>query len=104
MEIAPIQRLAPPAAPTIPAATGIRSTPAVRSAQAGAPAADQQQARSRPAPQDSMRVLVSWHPHSLGYVTKVVDQHSGAVLHQSPPEMVIAMVLQVIARLEGAAA
>lgn len=51
-----------------------------------------------------MRVLVSWHPHSLGYVTKVVDQHSGHVLHQSPPEMVIAMVLQVIAKLEGAAA
>ena len=50
-----------------------------------------------------MRVLVSWQPHSLGYVTKIVDQHSGQVLHQSPPEMVIAMVLQVIAKLEGAA-
>ena len=104
MEFARVQPVVAPATPPLPPAPGVGSTPAARSAQAGAPAADQQTARQRPAQQDATRVLVSWHPQSLGYVTKVVDQSSGAVLHQSPPEMVIAMVLQVIARLEGAAA
>jgi len=51
-----------------------------------------------------MRVLVSWHPGSLGYVTRVVDQVSGSVLFQSPPEQVLAMVEKLVRRLEGEAA
>ena len=51
-----------------------------------------------------MRVLVSWHPGSLGYVTRVVDQTSGSVLFQSPPEQVLAMVEKLIKRLEEDAA
>lgn len=48
-----------------------------------------------------MRVLVSWHPGSIGYVTQVVDQHSGSVLFQTPPDEVLQIVLKAMARLKG---
>ena len=51
-----------------------------------------------------MRVLVSWHPGSIGYVTQVVDQHSGSVVFQTPPDQVLAVVLKVMERLKGGAA
>ena len=103
MDVSPIQRLAATAnaavRPVAPAEKAVASAPV---AQATPVSADSEAARPDNTP--TMRVLVSWHPGSLGYVTRVVDQFSGSVLFQSPPEQVLAMVEKVIRRLEGDAA
>ncbi len=103
MDVSPIQGMAATANAAVrPVAPTENATPAAPVAQARAAAAESESTRSRAnAP---MRVLVSWHPSSLGYVTRVVDQSSGSVLFQSPPEQVLAMVESIIRRLEGDAA
>lgn len=102
MDVSPIQRMAA----TASAAT--RPAPAVAGASAAAPAqarvAPAEEVKQAPVQTPSMRVLVSWHPGSIGYVTQVVDQHSGSVVFQSPPDEVLQIVLKVMARLRGGAA
>lgn len=106
MDVSPIQRLAAVAVhatrPPEPSVPRVRpaAAPAAPSAQANAPAADQDSTRRQPDTPPT-RVVVAWHPASLGYVTRVVDQHTGTVLVQTPPEQVLAMVEQVIQQLEG---
>ena len=103
MDVSPIQRLAAQASGIRPVAASETNPMVAPTTQAAATSADQQTVRAR-VETPSLRVLVSWHPGSIGYVTRVVDQASGAVLHQTPPEQVLAMVQQVIARLEAYAA
>ena len=103
MDVSPIQRQANQAnaahAPAAPARAPQEPGPA----QAARPVADQEPTqRNRAA--DSTEVLVTWHAASLGYVTRVVDQHTGSVLYESPPEQVLAMVQKVIESLRGSAA
>lgn len=100
MDVSPIQRLAATSNYAIRPAAAPAVTSTTSSAQGGARSADQQATRPRVAT-PSTRVLVSWHPGGMGYVTQVVDQHSGTVVHQTPPEQVLAMVMQVIQRLEA---
>jgi hypothetical protein len=104
MDVSPIQRLAATASGAVrpPVATQ-KVAGSAPVAQARAAAADSEAARTK-AETPSTRVLVSWRPSSLGYVTRVVDQTSGSVLFQSPPEQVLAMVEKLIRRLEGDAA
>ena len=101
MDVSPIQRVSAQASGAIRPIHSTESAPLIAPAAQAAPAsADEQAVRARvQAP--PLRVLVSWHPGSVGYVTQVVDQASGTVLHQTPPAQVLAMVLQVIARLEA---
>ncbi|HVM19833.1 MAG TPA: flagellar protein FlaG [Egibacteraceae bacterium] len=101
MDVSPIQRLAIAANHAPLPAREPREVPAVPpAAQAKAPAADEQAAH--PGRQASTRVVVSFHAASLGYVTRVVDQHTGAVVLQTPPQQVLDMVQQVIDKLEKA--
>lgn len=101
MDVSPIARVMPhPTGPPAPVAPQEETTPVAPAAQGSAAEADHDMTRHRPDPAPT-RVLVSWHASSLGYVTSVVDQHSGSVLYQSPPEQVLAMVQAVIERLEG---
>ena len=103
MDVSPIQHSAVTANAAMRAAMPAENVVAVApAAQGRAPAADQEATRSSVAA--SMQVLVSWHPGSLGYVTRVVDQASGSVLFQSPPEQVLAMVEKIVRQLEGDAA
>ena len=104
MDVSPIQRAAATANAAIrPIMATEKAAESPRVAQASPAAADQETTHTRNDP-PSMRVLVSWHPGSLGYVTRVVDQSSGSVLFQSPPEQVLAMVEKLIRQLEGGAA
>ena len=104
MDVSPIQRLAATANAAVrPVAPGEKPAGPAPVAQARPAAADSDAARKK-ADTPSMRVLVSWHPGSLGYVTRVVDQVNGSVLFQSPPEQVLAMVEKLIRRLEEDAA
>ena len=101
MDVSPIQRTAAVAnAAMRPVAATESATAIAPVPQATAASADHETTRARP-DTPSMRVLVSWHPGSLGYVTRVVDQVSGSVLFQSPPEQVLAMVEKLVRRLEG---
>ena len=101
MDVSPIQRVAAQASGAIRPVQASEPAPLLAPvAQAEPAAADDQAVRAR-VETPSLRVLVSWHPGSVGYVTQVVDQASGAVLHQTPPAQVLALVLQVIARLEA---
>lgn len=103
MDVSPIQRSAATASAAIrPLIAGSPASPAVAPAQAPAPTADE--TTQIPVKTPSMRVLVSWHPGSIGYVTQVVDQHSGSVVYQTPPDEVLQIVLKVMARLKGGAA
>lgn len=101
MDVSPVQRqaltanhAAPPVAPALPA-------PVAATAQGRPAAADQQATRPRPEMEASTSVVVAWNAASLGYVTRVVDQHTGAVVLQTPPEQVLKMVEMFIERLEG---
>jgi hypothetical protein len=101
MDVSPIQRVAAQASGAVRPVQATESKPLLAPvAQASPASADEQTVRAR-VETPSLRVLVSWHPGSVGYVTQVVDQASGTVLHQTPPAQVLAMVLQVIARLEA---
>ena len=104
MDVSPIQRTAATANAAIrPIMVTEKATETALVAQARPAAADQETTHTRN-DTPSMRVLVSWHPGSLGYVTRVVDQTSGSVLFQSPPEQVLAMVEKLVRQLEGDAA
>jgi hypothetical protein len=104
MDVSPIQRVAAQASAAIRPVQTTESAPAIAATPQASPAsADEQTVRAH-VENPSLRVLVSWHPGSVGYVTQIVDQASGAVLHQTPPAQVLAMVLQVIARMEADAA
>ena len=103
MDVSPIQRAAATANAAIrPASAAAPATSAVAPAQAPSPVAEETKQVQIKA--SSMRVLVSWHPGSIGYVTQVVDQHSGSVVFQTPPDEVLAVVLKVMERLKGGAA
>lgn len=99
MDLSPIQRV------TAAANAALRTPPISRAesprpvAQA-APVSADQQVESRSTAADRTRVTVEWHAASVGYVTRVVDQHTGSVVHQSPPEQVLNMVQRIIARLK----
>ena len=101
MDVSPIQRLAitanhaarPVEAPREPAAV---SPPA----QAAAARADQQADQRSAAAEVSTQVVVAWHPASLGYVTRIVDQQTGDVVLQTPPQQVLDMVQKILDRLE----
>lgn len=102
MDVSPIQRMAATASAAVRPTAATQSTSAAPPAQARVEAAEEtKQARVQT---PSMRVLVSWHPGSVGYVTQVVDQHSGSVVFQSPPDEVLQIVLKVMARLKGGVA
>lgn len=101
MDVSPIQRVAAQASGAIRPVQATESKPLLAPVAQAAPAsADDQTVRAH-VETPSLRVLVSWHPGSVGYVTQIVDQSSGAVLHQTPPAQVLAMVLKVIASLEA---
>lgn len=103
MDVSPIQHSAAIASAAVrPAPAPAPATSAVAPAQAAQPAAEE--SKQVPIKTASMRVLVSWHPGSIGYVTQVVDQHSGSVVFQTPPDQVLAVVLKVMERLKGGAA
>ena len=104
MDVSPIQRLAIHANQAARPVQAPRGTPAVTPpAQAAAASADQE-VTQRNRSETSTRVVVAWHPSSLGYVTQVVDQHSGIVFMQTPPEQVLRMVQQIMKELEGGTA
>jgi len=106
MDVSPIQRLAMTANNAAPAVTGPReTTPVVPPAAQVAPAPAEQQTTERsPVSPSALQVIVSWHAASVGYVTKVVDEHSGSVVYQSPPEQILDMVEKLMDRLLGHAA
>ena len=100
MDVSPIQRMAMTASSAVRPAEPAKDAPAVGpTPQAHSASADQEAMAARA--QARMHVEVSWHPSSLGYVTRVVDQHTGEILIQTPPEQVLIMVQKVIERLEG---
>lgn len=101
MDVSPIQRMAITANQAArPVETVQPVAPAVPPAAQAAPAAADESVTQRN--QDAAtQVLVAWHAGSLGYVTSVVDRHTGEVLYQTPPEQVLNMVQEVIERLEG---
>jgi hypothetical protein len=102
MDVSPIQRLAIIASQVTKPVPTVREAPAVPPpAQATPASADQEATHRSPGSEASTQVVVAWHAASLGYVTRVVDQHSGSVVYESPPEQVLEMVQQVIERLEG---
>ena len=101
MDVSPIQRLAIVANHAPKPVDDVKDTPAVApAAQASPPAADQHVTNRNATTESNTRVVVAWHAASLGYVTRVVDQHSGAVVLQTPPEEVLEMVQKVIERLQ----
>ena len=100
MDVSPIQRMAMTANNVVRAASPVKDAPAVAPTPQASPAAADQEATATRA-EARMHVEVNWHPASLGYVTRVVDQHTGEVLMQTPPEQVLIMVQKVIERLEG---
>ena len=101
MDLSPIQRVTAAAnaalQPPSPVARA-ESPPPVAQA---APVSADQQVDSSSTAADHKRVTVEWHAASVGYVTRVIDQHTGHVVHQSPPEQVLNMVQRIIARLKG---
>lgn len=102
MDISPIQRLA---ITTNHAASADAVRAAVRAAtppQDLATTAEDHRA-GRDGSVFNTRVAVAWHSASVGYVTRVIHEHSGSVVYESPPETVLDMVVQVIKRLEAAA-
>lgn len=102
MDVSPIQKLAIAANQAPRAVHTVRETPAVAPpAQASPASADQEATHRSPGSEASTQVVVAWHAASLGYVTRVVDQHSGSVVYESPPERILDMVEKVIKRLEG---
>lgn len=102
MDVSPIQRLAIVANQATKPVSSVREAPAVGPvAQAEPATADQQATANSTTTESRTRVVVAWHAASLGYVTRVVDQHSGAVVMQTPPEEVLDMVQRVIERLQG---
>ena len=100
MDVSPIQRMAMTASSVVARVAATEDAPAVAPTPQARPAAADQEAMSARA-QARMHVEVNWHPASLGYVTRVVDQHTGETLMQTPPEQVLIMVQKVIERLEG---
>ena len=103
MDVSPIQRQAMQAnAAHVPAAPA-RAPREPGPAQGARPVAEKQPTQHTGAA-NSTEVLVTWHAASLGYVTRVVDQHTGSVLYESPPEQVLAMVQKVVESLRGSAA
>lgn len=102
MDVSPIQRTAATANSAIRPAAASPARSAASAAQAREPVAEE--TRQVPVKTPSMRVVVSWHPGSIGYVTQVVDQHSGSVVYQTPPDEVLQIVLKAMARLRGGAA
>ena len=102
MDVSPIQRMAATASAAVRPAGATQPASAASPAQGPAPVAET--TKQVPVKTPSMRVLVSWHPGSIGYVTQVVDQHSGSVVFQSPPDEVLQIVLKVMARLRGGVA
>ncbi len=103
MDVSPIQRLAMTANHTPRPVDPVRGAPAVTPAPQASPASADQEATHRSAQMESStRVVVAWHAGSLGYVTRVVDQHTGDVVLQTPPQNVLDMVSKIIERLQGA--
>ena len=103
MDVSPIQRLAITANHAAQPVEPIRPAPEVApAAQASPPSADEEATQRNTQMESSTRVVVAWHAASLGYVTRVVDQHSGAVVFETPAKQVLEMVQKVIERLEGA--
>jgi uncharacterized FlaG/YvyC family protein len=100
MDVSPIQRMAitanHAARPVAPA-----RGPAVAATAQAKPVAADQQATRHVSTESKLNVEVAWHGASMGYVTRIVDQHTGTVLMSTPPEQVLKMVQQVIERLEG---
>lgn len=102
MDVSPIQRMAMQASEVVKPAPDVPRTRAIAPvAQAQPVSADQDVTTGGPGAQLGTHVVVAWHAASLGYVTSVVDQHTGEVLYQSPPEEVLNMVEQIIEKLEG---
>ena len=100
MDVSPIQRMAMTASSAVRPTEPAKDAPAVAPTPQASPAAADQEATSGRS-QARMQIEVNWHPLSLGYVTRVVDQHTGYVVMQTPPEQVLRMVQKVIERLEG---
>lgn len=102
MDVSPIQRLAISANQAARPVDGVRqpSAAVAPATQARAAAADQQTTQ-RNTSDSNTKVVVAWHAASLGYVTRIVDEMSGEVVMQTPPEQVLNMVQKMIDRLEG---
>ena len=99
MDVSPIQRLA--MAGQSSAATAARETrPVQPTAQAVRAPADQEVRARATTAEPNTTVVVSFNAASLGYVTRVVDQHTGDVLLQTPPQQVLEMVQKLIERIE----
>ena len=103
MDVSPIQRLAITANHSAQPVEFVRPGPGAAAGAQAAPTSADQQATHRNAPTESAtRVVIAWHAGSLGYVTRVVDQHTGHVFMQTPPQQVLEMVQKIIEQLEGA--
>ena len=101
MDVSPIQRLAMTANQAAPPAETVRPALAVPPAAQADPARAERQAEDRASSMEATsRVVVAWHAGSVGYVTRVVDQHTGQVVMQTPPQQVLEMVQKIIERLE----
>ena len=101
MDVSPIQRLAMTANHAVRPVEAGREAPAVAPAPQARPAhADQEVAKRMSTPEPATHVVVAWHAASLGYVTRVVDQHTGDVVLQTPPQQVLEMVQKILDRLE----
>jgi hypothetical protein len=99
MDVSPIQRMAITANHAARPFAPARQAAVAGTAQAKPVAADQEPRQvSR---ESRLNVEVAWHGASMGYVTRIVDQHTGDVLMSTPPEQVLKMVQKVIERLEG---
>jgi hypothetical protein len=102
MDVSPIQRLAITANHATRPVEAVRPAPPVAPAPQASPAPADQEATYRNANTDpSTRVVVAWHAATLGYVTRVVDQHTGSVVYQTPPQQVLAMVEKFLDGLQG---
>jgi hypothetical protein len=101
MDVSPIQRLAMTANHVVRPVEAVRPAPAVAPTPQASPATADQHATDRNTG-PSTQVVVAWHAASLGYVTRVVDQHTGQVVMQTPPQQVLEMVQKIIERLQGA--
>lgn len=102
MDISPIQRMAMAANQASRPVDAPRPAPPVAAAQASPVPADQKTASRSTTMEPNTSVVVAWHAGSLGYVTRVVDQHTGDVVLQTPPDQVLRMVEKILKRLEGA--
>jgi uncharacterized FlaG/YvyC family protein len=100
MDVSPIQRMAITANQAARPVAPVRSPAVVATAQAPPVAADQE-VTQRLSAESRLNVEVAWHGASMGYVTRIVDQHTGEVVLSTPPEQVLKMVQKVIERLEG---